>query len=137
MIKRLAHACLFSSDLERTKSFYCGILGLQVKFPFLKKGRLFGFYLEVAEDQFIEVFARDHAQKNEEPHIGHICLEVDSVTGIRELLLSRGVPVTEPKLGADSSWQAWCKDPDGTDIELHEYTAQSSQRTGAECVVDR
>jgi hypothetical protein len=59
-----------------------------------------------------------------------------SVTGIRELLLSRGVPVTEPKLGADSSWQAWCKDPDGTDIELHEYTAQSSQRTGAECVVD-
>jgi glyoxylase I family protein len=136
MIKQLAHACLFSTDLERTKSFYCGILGLRVKFPFLKKGRLFGFYLEVAEDQFIEVFLRDHPQKNEEPRVGHICLEVDSVTSIRKLLLSRGVPVTDPKLGADSSWQVWCKDPDGTDIELHEYTAQSSQRTGAECVVD-
>jgi hypothetical protein len=70
MIKRLAHACLFSTNLERTKSFYCAILGLQVKFAFLKNGRLFGFYLEVAEDQFIEVFVWDHAQKNEEPHIG-------------------------------------------------------------------
>ena len=39
----------------------------------------------------------------------------------------RGVEVSDPKLGSDRSWQAWLADPDGTRIELHGYTPDSSQ----------
>ncbi len=54
MIKGLAHLCLFSSDLERTEAFYCRVLGLSVQFRLYRGAEVFGFYLKVAESQFIE-----------------------------------------------------------------------------------
>jgi catechol 2,3-dioxygenase-like lactoylglutathione lyase family enzyme len=47
MIKTLAHVCLFSRDLERTRQFYCDGLGLSVQFRFMRQGELFGFYLKI------------------------------------------------------------------------------------------
>ena len=70
------------------------------------------------------------------PQIGHICLETDDIQKAREVLTAHGVETTEPKLGADHSWQMWFADPDGTAIELHQYTPQSTQYTGADCHVD-
>ena len=46
MIKALAHICIFSNDLERSRDFYCGALGLSRHFDFHKDGGLFGFYLQ-------------------------------------------------------------------------------------------
>ena len=136
MIKALAHVCLLSRDLERTLDFYCGTLGLRKKFDFIRKGELFGFYLEVAPGQFIEVFKGDTAAEPQSRRITHFCLEVDDIGVVREKLASRGIGVSEKKKGCDASWQIWCKDPDGTDIEFHEYTAESSQITGSRCIVD-
>lgn len=136
MIKALAHVCIHSSDLKRTEAFYCGVLGCSVQFRFIRNGELFGFYLKVAEGQFIEVFHREKAASPESPQIGHICLETDDVTAMRDLLTRHGIETTEPKLGADHSWQVWCHDPDGTAIEFHQYTPQSTQYTGADCIVD-
>jgi catechol 2,3-dioxygenase-like lactoylglutathione lyase family enzyme len=56
MIKSLAHLCIFSKDLNRSLDFYSGALGLKRHFDFFKDGRLFGFYLQVAPNQFIEIF---------------------------------------------------------------------------------
>lgn len=135
-IRRLAHVCIFSSDLARTERFYTEVLGLKTGFRFLRNGELFGFYLQVAEDQFVEVFHRADPANFERVPIGHFCLEVESVADTHSHLRAAGIDVTEPKLGADHSWQCWCKDPDGTSIEFHEYTAESCQRTGRPCVVN-
>jgi hypothetical protein len=51
-------------------------------------------------------------------------------------LAAAGVEATPPKLGCDRSWQTWIRDPDGNRVELHQYTAESSQRTGRDCVLD-
>ncbi len=136
LIKQLAHVCLYSSDLRRTEDFYCGVLGLSVQFRFMRNGELFGYYLRIAETQFIEIFARAEPSVAEHPPIGHLCLEVKSVAAVHEHLAAAGIEVTEPKLGADHSWQCWCKDPDGTSIEFHEYTPESCQRTGRVCALN-
>jgi lactoylglutathione lyase/glyoxylase I family protein len=137
-VTRLAHACLYSTDLDRTERFYCGILGLTLKFPFMKGETRVGFYLEISDRQFIEVFHRDTAPKNLEPAIGHICLETDDIQALTLRLHDHHIPTATPApvLGADDSWQIWCQDPDGTSIEFHQYTPASRQHTGHPCLVN-
>lgn len=134
MIKALAHVCIYSRDLERTRKFYCDGLGLVIKFRFMRQGELFGFYISISDSQFIEVFRRDEASQGT-PQIGHICLETDDLEGMRKKLTAAGIETTEPKLGSDQSWQMWMHDPDGTAIEFHQYTPQSTQYTGEDCQV--
>jgi catechol 2,3-dioxygenase-like lactoylglutathione lyase family enzyme len=136
MIKTLAHLCVFSKDLNRSLDFYCGALGLKKHFDFFKDGSLFGFYLEVDPGHFIEVFKADPATEVRHQRIHHFCLEVEDIDVMRETLIRRGVEVTPKKLGCDQSWQCWCKDPDGTELEFQQYTAQSTQFTRKDCIVD-
>jgi len=136
MIKTLAHICIFSKDLNRSRDFYCDALGLKAHFEFLKDGSLFGFYLQVDPGHFIEVFKTEASAEIRHPRIHHFCLEVEDIDALREKLIQHGVEVTPKKLGCDQSWQCWCKDPDGTDVEFQQYTAQSTQFTRKNCTVD-
>lgn len=137
MITRIAHLCLTSTDLARTEWFYCDVLGLERGFEFLRDGERFGFYLNVGEGNFIEVFHADALDAERVGHgIRHFCLEVEDVAAVEARLQEHGLAPWGRKLGADQSWQVWCKDPDGIPIEFHEYTDASSQRTGNPCIVD-
>ena len=82
MIRALAHICIFSKDLERSRDFYCGTLGLKKHFDFHKDGRLFGFYLQVAPGQFIEIFQADAAAEIKQQRIHHFCLEVENIDAL-------------------------------------------------------
>ena len=136
MIKTLAHVCLFSKDLNRSLDFYCGALGLRRHFDFMKDGELFGFYLQINPNQFIEIFKAGPGEPAGPQRIHHLCLEVDDLDAMRDALIQRGVKVTAKELGCDQTWQCWFQDPDGTDVEFHQYTAQSSQFTRKSCIVD-
>ena len=136
MIKALAHLCIFSKDLKRSRDFYCGALGLKPPFNFHKGGKLFGFYLQVAPGQFIEIFQAGADSETKSQRIHHFCLAVTDLNALREKLEKQGVAVTPKKLGCDQTWQCWCKDPDGTEVEFQQYTPASSQFTQADCVVD-
>jgi catechol 2,3-dioxygenase-like lactoylglutathione lyase family enzyme len=133
MIKRLAHACILSTDLAKTEAFYCKALGMERYFDFEKDGELFGFYLKAGDQTYIEVFK---GQPGEAGNINHLALEVDDMDGVVERMRANGVEVTEKKLGADQSWQAWLQDPSGVRIELHQYTSASSQYTRRTVKVD-
>jgi catechol 2,3-dioxygenase-like lactoylglutathione lyase family enzyme len=136
MIKSLAHLCVFSKNLEASRAFYCDALGLKRHFDFHKDGRLFGFYLQVVPGQFVEIFSTDVATETGRQRIHHFCLEVADIDALREQLARHGVAVTPKKLGCDQTWQCWCKDPDGTELEFQQYTAQSSQLTKTDCIVN-
>jgi len=127
LVRSLAHVCILTADLGRCEAFYCGILGLPKQFDFRRGEELIGFYLKTGDRQFIEVFRRESAPLERGNGITHFCLEVDSVAEVVTVLHRRGVECREAKLGADQSWQTWCKDPDGIDIEFHEYTPASRQ----------
>jgi glyoxylase I family protein len=136
MIKALAHLCVFSQDLYRTRRFYCGTLGLKPHFDFFKNGELFGFYLQVAPGQFVEFFKAEGASEIRGRRIHHFCFEVEDIDVLRGKLAGAGIEATPKKLGCDQTWQCWCKDPDGADVEFQQYTEKSSQFTRKDCVVD-
>ena len=133
MIKRLAHVCIFSTDLAETEAFYRQALGMERHFDFEKDGKLFGFYLKAGANTFIEVFKGD---PGDEGNIRHVALEVDDIDAAIARIRAYGATATDKKLGADQSWQSWTGDPSGVKIELHQYTAASSQLTGNKCIVD-
>lgn len=130
-----AHLCIKAKDLARTEHFYTKILGLDKVFSFVKEGKTIGFYLRITGTQFIEVFADAKAAPGPSL-LAHLCLQTDSIDQAQRELLAHGIHATEKKLGCDGSWQIWFKDPDGLDIELHEYTAASSQVTGKDVIVN-
>lgn len=135
MIKGLAHVCIAARDLADTERFYCQGLGFEKVFNFVKGGRAIGFYLRVADRAFVEVFQKDEVRTDGEAPIQHMCLEVSDVDEMRDRLIGRGYEVTEKRRGNDRSWQAWVTDPSGVRIEFHEYTPESSQVTGQDCVL--
>ena len=135
-VKRVAHICLGALDLEATERFYCAGLGCTRAFNFIRKGKRIGFYLRAGEGTFIEVFLQDKLDPKAPAPIRHLCLEVEGVEEMIARVKSAGFKIGDKKLGADHSWQAWTADPAGVQIEFHEYTPESSQRTGKDCVLD-
>ena len=128
MIKGLAHVCFTVSDLEASIRFYRDKLGFKPAFDFINDaGERFGVYLHVSGRTFIELFATGKVEPASGQSYQHICLEVDDIQGTVAQLRERGVEVGDITLGSDNSWQAWLKDADGNNIELHCYTPESKQ----------
>lgn len=129
-VRGVAHVCFTVRDLERSVAFYRDVLGLEPAFEFRREsGELYGQYLHAGGRTFVELFqGGDVAPPGEGQTYRHFCLEVADIARAAELVRSRGLEVSEVKMGSDGSWQAWLTDPDGNRIELHEYTGDSKQR---------
>ncbi len=130
MIKALAHICITTKDLATTERFYCGALGLKKRFAFERDGKEFGFYVQLTERNYIEFFER----KDEEGEPGrqlikHVAIEVEDMDVLEKHLQDHGVETRNKKMGKDGSWQMWCTDPNGVQIEFQQYTPDSSQLT--------
>ncbi|MFA7231540.1 MAG: VOC family protein [Victivallaceae bacterium] len=135
MIKKIAHVCIAALNLAEVEKFYCAGLGFEKAFDFIRDGKVFGFYLKTADNSFIEVFRQDTLPVNENCVIRHICLETDDLDQLARHLKKLGYEVTDKRLGADRSWQIWVTDPSGVKIEFHQYTPESSQVTGKNCIL--
>jgi len=128
MITGLAHVCFHVRSLDAALAFYRDRLGLAEAFPYLREdGTKFGVYLHVGGRNFIELFEGKVDDTTGRPSYSHFCLEVDDIEQTASELRTRGVEVTDVKLGDDGSLQAWLADPDGNRIELHQYTPESKQ----------
>lgn len=135
-IKQVAHVCIFAKDLEQTKAFYTDVLGMDVAFHFTRGGDVFGFYLDVGNGSFIEVFHKPAASHDEANQINHLCLEVEDLGAAIDHLRENGVYASDKKLGCDETWQSWIRDPSGTKIELFQYTDKSAQFVGGDRVAN-
>ncbi|NQT20963.1 MAG: VOC family protein [Planctomycetes bacterium] len=128
MIKGLAHVCYTVSDLEASIRFYCGKLGLKPAFDFINDaGERYGVYIHVSGRTFIELFQAAKIEPAAGQSFLHICLEVDDIQATVAQLRESGIEVGDITFGGDNAWQAWLKDPDGNNIELHCYTPESKQ----------
>ena len=138
MIRRLAHLCFVTDDLDRMVDFYSKTIGLPVKFSFKNAGgEIFGHYLECGDSTFVEIFDRvlKHKQwggeleelKKSGGHYNHFCMEVTGLPDFKAKLEARGLKLTDIKTGMDHSLQSWTSDPDGNPIEFMEYTSRSLQ----------
>jgi len=133
MITRLAHICIHTHDLVETERFYCDTLGLEKGFVFMKDEALFGFYIKLGNNSFIEVFKGDPGSVG---NINHLAIETDDIDQVIKNLRSNGFEATDKKLGGDNTWQSWTEDSNGVRIEFHQYTEKSLQFRGGICEVD-
>ncbi|MCA9895362.1 MAG: VOC family protein [Anaerolineae bacterium] len=136
MFKRLAHINIGATDLAASERFYTEILGMTKAFDFEKDGEPFGFYVNAGDTTFIEVFIHHDPPTSDNMMLKHICLEVEDIDEVIRTIRSRGWEITDKKMGADQSWQAWITDPSGVRIELMQYTDKSFQFTGETCKVN-
>lgn len=135
MIKQLAHLCVHTNSLEKTSHFYADTLGLEKGFDFERNGKLFGFYMKLGANTFIEFFHNDNPTAVV-GNINHLAIEVDDIDAVIKALRDNGYEATDKKLGADNSWQSWTSDPNGVRIEFHQYTENSMQIHGGVCIVN-
>lgn len=136
-IRQLSHVCLKSPDLAATRRFYCDAFGFEPVFSFTRNGAEYGYYLRVAERQFIEVFA-ENAVKNDDGQqvLAHFCFETDEIHALHARLTEAGFRPGPIKLGCDQTQQFWVRDPSGMNLEVQEYTQHSAQLTGGVIEVD-
>ena len=136
MIKQLAHINIGSQDLSASENFYCNVLGMEKTFEFIKDGELYGFYAGAGNTTVVEVFIEENEIGDMPTIIRHLCLEVEDLDATIAEIRKNDWEITDKKFGCDNSWQAWITDPSGVEIELMQYTEESSQFTGKPCDVD-
>jgi glyoxylase I family protein len=136
MIKQIAHICLQTRNLQKTLTFYKNALNLKVHFRFIREGKVFGYYLGSGKSTYIEIFENKKLESTGvNGALKHLCFEVASIKAVEKNLIRKKIKHTDPKLGADNSWQLWVEDPNGIPMEFHQYTKKSSQKTKKDCVV--
>jgi len=136
----MGHAAFRVRDLERSKQFYCDVLGLKPAFEMLpdEQGRGHIVYLYIANGQFLELFpapnAADDFSGGNTGSYRHFQLEVDDLQRTITEIEARGLPRSPnpPRQGRDGNWQYWVTDPDGNRIELMQMASDSLQRQAME-----
>jgi len=131
MLRGLSHVAVWVTDIDRSLDFYLRMPGVTEHFRLHKEdGSVWLIYLRVGPNQFIELFPRAQGPYERPTNAGyaHFCLEVDDMQAWYRSLIEAGITSkTEPKPGADGSWQLWIEDPDGNPIEFHQFTPDSLQ----------
>lgn len=121
-IRRLNHAVLFVSDLDRALDFYTGVLGFTV---LSRESRMNAAFLRVPESanhHDLGLFGLGaHAEPARRGRIGlyHLAWQVDTIddlAALRSALISSGNITGESSHGATLS--VYGADPDGNEFEL-------------------
>jgi glyoxylase I family protein len=123
----LDHVVLRVADLERSRAFYCGVLGC----AFEKWQEEFGLLQLRAGRSLIDLVSLDGrlgraggaAPGREGRNVDHFCLRIDpfDATALREHLAAHGVEAGEvvERYGAEGSGPSlYISDPDGNVVEL-------------------
>jgi glyoxylase I family protein len=132
----LHHVALYVSDLDRTRAFYCNVLGMHeisrpadFTFPgaYFKRGAAeVHVVVETAPGRTAELRTPWSADELRTGYCVHFAFEVPSLDTYRDILAANGVaPVGGPRIRADNVEQIYLADPDGHILELLCWLDQS------------
>ena len=125
---RLAHTMIRVIDLEKSISFYCDILGMQVlrrtDYP---GGRYTNAFVGYGPEIEFPALELTHNWDQEEHYDkgngwGHICIETPNVYQAVKDLEAQGAKIISPAkpMNAGTRILAFIEDPDGYVVELNE-----------------
>ncbi len=122
---QLDHCSVIITDVERSRQFYGGLLGLRE----INKPRTFDFVVlwYVLGDDTLHLLLKD---KPDTVSPRHFALRVDDVKAARDYFRAKGVQVDETTLipGAD---RFFIQDPDGNRIEIIQWLRPYSSEENA------
>jgi catechol 2,3-dioxygenase-like lactoylglutathione lyase family enzyme len=126
---RLDHGGLMISDLDRSRAFYVGVLGLE-EVPRPPTFDFPGFWVQIG-DQQLHLIGEAEAGRTAEVHPGyrrdevetgyanHIAIVVDDMAATVAGVVERGGEIVGgPRARGDGVLQAYLTDPDGNVVEL-------------------
>ena len=117
-INQFMHAGLIVGDLQRSRHFYEGLLGLKPN-PARPNFDFEGVWYDIGRNQIhLMVVPNPYADVQRPAHGGrdnHLALAVDDVEPIKQALDAAGVPYSMSKSGRAA---LFCRDPDGNAIEF-------------------
>jgi glyoxylase I family protein len=125
----LHHVALYVSDLDRTRAFYCNVLGMHeisrpadFTFPgaYFKRGTAeVHVVVETTPGRAAELRTPWSADELRTGYCVHFAFEVPSLDTYRDILAAAGItPVGGPRIRADNVEQIYLADPDGHILEL-------------------
>ena len=124
----LQHYTIEPSDLERTKTFYCDVLGLEngdrppLGFPgyWLYSGGVPTVHLLGPRVPREGIVVRGTAKKFDDTgRLDHIAFAATDVAGVRKRLQSKKVEFREQIVPRTGDTQIFLYDPDGIGVELN------------------
>jgi len=110
------HFTVLSDDLDRTKAFYMGLLGLtegprpNFSFP--------GAWLYCGEQAVLHIIAGRPLPSDPQGVLDHMAFSAKDLQGTARILKSHGIDYELRKLDRPNVWQLFCYDPSGARVEL-------------------
>lgn len=120
----VAHMAVFVSDLPNARTFYEDLLGFDEPFTLPKPdGSVEIAFVKINDRQWIELFTAPTAGEGQ---LNHVALYTDDADRMRNYLASKGVTVPD-RVGKQRTGNKnfMIKDPDGHNVEIVEYQADS------------
>ena len=118
-VDTLQHVNILTADLERSKAFYAGVLGLRVgsRPPVASVG----YWLYLADQPVIHLVQRaaDAAAPTGPGAIDHVAFRGIDLAATRARLRAEGIAFHEMVITRDGTVQLFVHDPDGVKIELN------------------
>lgn len=118
-ISGIASAGFRVSDLDRARAFYAGVLGCEEVFRVEDPGGAPVHSFKVNDNQFIEV--TPDLESGEEDRLVRIGIETPDASGLRRLLVERGLEPTALRRERDGNRSFTLRDPDGHLLRFVEY----------------
>ena len=124
----LQHFTIEPSDLEKTKDFYCDVLGLEngdrppLDFPgyWLYSGGVATVHLMGTRKPRDGIVVRGTEKKYDDTgRLDHIAFAATDVDGVRKRVQSKGVKFRESIVPRTGDTQFFLYDPDGVGVELN------------------
>jgi len=115
-IEGMNHFTVLTNDLEATKRFYSGILGLasgerpDLGFP--------GVWLYCGGQPVLHVIAGRALPADPRGVLDHMAFTATDLQGVTTTLSANGIPYELRRQAASGTWQLFCHDPSGARVEL-------------------
>ena len=119
-LKALQHINIRCTDVEATREFYSGLLGLTVgpRPPFAS----FGYWLYAGDIPVVHIVQRPQGEAAPPAGYGaldHAAFECDDLEGTKKALREQSVVFREAVVPRDGTVQLFVRDPDGVPLELN------------------
>ncbi|WP_108651536.1 SMU1112c/YaeR family gloxylase I-like metalloprotein [Dongshaea marina] len=125
-LKKIHHVAIIASDYQRSKAFYCDILGLEILAENYRAERdSYKLDLALSGDYQIELFSFPDPPRRingpEAAGLRHLAFAVDDLDAATESLKQQGIEV-EPIRVDEFTGKRFCffRDPDQLPLELYE-----------------
>lgn len=115
-IEGMNHFTVLSKELEKSKNFYIGVLGLTEGYrpPFAFPGA----WLYAGNQAILHIMAGKPMPTDAAGVIDHMAFTATNLQDTVDTLKRHGIPYDLHRLKGLNIWQLFCHDPDGAKVEL-------------------